>query len=147
MPFFAFLNPFPPVAGRTQAERAAEASAGVWLIIAILFGFGAIGSLASPHVGGAGLPAWTIFLGLTIAATGIAAFVNRRKSVLMAIATLIAATVMSLYAVVALLAGKGAMVLVPPMLLALALRGHRGARALRAFGRGRSSPPGAPNGS
>ena len=118
-----------PITSPFQAQRAAEASAYVWGVIAILFGFAVLANLGRPSHGG--VPPWAPYLLLAVCMVGLAVLVQRRKTVFLAIVTLVWAGLISAYALLALAGGKGNAILIPLFVLPLAIRGLKGARMLR----------------
>jgi len=118
-----FHSPAAPPITRKQAAIAAQGAAAVWAILALLLAFAGFGALG--RAGG------TMYLVLALATAAVAVFVDRRRSVPLAVMTLWVATLMSIVGFVLFLSGSGNWLLVPFFAMPLAVAGLRGARALR----------------
>jgi len=123
---FRMLIANAPIASRVDAEREAGGSAVVWAIIAMEFAFAAAGTPGFDDAHSAA-PLW---LALCVAALAMAYVNERRRTVAWALAALAAAVVMSAHAILSVLDGDAALIMVPVFLLAFAVQGLRGARAL-----------------
>lgn len=131
MTLIQFFNPRTPIATRFQAARAADGAAAVWGLVAIMFGFGFLVTIWSPRPGPAGLPDWSVHLGLALFAVGMGFATNRSKTLFLAVIAAGVAAVMSAYAVLGFLVGKGALIGFAIIAVPFAIQGVRGARALR----------------
>ena len=120
-----------PIKSPFQAQRAAEASAYVWVAIAILFGFAFLANLGGSSDGG--MPPWAPHLILAVCMVGLAFLVHRQKTVFLAIVTLVCAGLISAWALLALAGGKGNFIVIPLFVLPFAIRGLKGARMLRSL--------------
>lgn len=116
-----FHNPAPPIT-RKQAALAAQGTAAVWAILAILFAFATFGT---PNAGG------PMYMALALAAGAMAVFVDRRRSVTLAVMTMWVAVLMSVVGFALFLGGAGNGLMIPFFVMPLAVAGLRGARALR----------------
>jgi hypothetical protein len=126
MTAFRMLIANAPIASRVDAEREAGGSAVVWAIIAMEFAFAAAGTPGFDYA----RPAGPLWIALCVTALAMAYVNERRRSVAWARAAMAAAVVMSAQALLSVLNGEAALIMAPVFLLAFAVQGLRGARAL-----------------
>jgi hypothetical protein len=118
-------NSAAPILSPRHAALAAQGTPAVWAVLAMLFAFATFGALGRPT---AGEP---MYAALALAAGAMAVFVERRRSVTLAVLTTWVAALMSVVGVVLFLGGSGHALLIAFFVLPLAIAGLRGARALR----------------
>jgi hypothetical protein len=119
-----FHNPAPSIS-RKHAALAAQGTAAVWAILALLFAFASFGALGRPNASG------PIYLLLALAAGAMTVFVDRRQSVPLAVMTAWVAVLMSIVGLVLFFCGSANGLLIPFFVMPLAVAGLRGAVVLR----------------
>jgi hypothetical protein len=126
------VNPLGPIRSHLQADRAAGGSTVAAAALAVLFAFAAVGTWSGAEHGAPGTVA--LAAGYTVGAC-LAALcalaMDHEKSVAMAATILAGASLISIYAVVEILAGSTNLLVAPLFVLPSAVVGLRGARALQ----------------